>query len=132
MNRILIQGGMLCTMADGVTEPFLGDILIEDGRIRQIGTELPVGDAELIDATGLYVLPGLFEAHAHIGLFDFSQETTFSDANESSDPVHALWRQSARTGIPCSVSVWHYGYAADARQLQCVLRPGFCGEKLWR
>ena len=127
MNRILIQGGMLCTMADGATEPFLGDILIEDGRIRQIGTELPVGDAELIDATGLYVLPGLFEAHAHIGLFDFSQETTFSDANESSDPVHAAL--DARYGVNPRAREFRAAYQYGITDM--LLTPGssnvYCG-----
>ena len=40
------------------------DILIEDGVIREIGTDL-TGD-ETIDATGLVALPGLVDLHTHL------------------------------------------------------------------
>ena len=37
-----------------------GDILIEDEKIKSIGTVLEREDAEVIDATGRYVIPGVW------------------------------------------------------------------------
>ncbi|MBR6008864.1 MAG: amidohydrolase, partial [Clostridia bacterium] len=50
-------------------EPYKADILIRDGKIKQIGTGLkaPRG-TKVIDAEGLNVYPGLVECHGHIGL----------------------------------------------------------------
>ncbi len=47
-----------------------GAIIIRDGRIEAIGPadEVPVpDDAEIVDASGLTVIPGLIEGHAHVG-----------------------------------------------------------------
>ena len=75
MAQTLIQNGTIYTMEDGDTV-FTGEILVEDGKIKKIGTRIPEeelsGDVEVIDAAGLNVMPGLIEAHSHIGLFDFN------------------------------------------------------------
>lgn len=43
------------------------DVLIEDGRIARIGTDLPVPDgAEAIDVDGCVLLPGLVDLHTHL------------------------------------------------------------------
>jgi imidazolonepropionase-like amidohydrolase len=50
---------------DGTGSPAAnGDLLIEDGRIRDIGTDLD-GD-EQVDVTGMTLLPGLFDCHVHV------------------------------------------------------------------
>jgi dihydropyrimidinase len=58
---IVIKGGTIATDA----ETFQADIGIRDGRIEKIGT-LGASAAELIDATGRYVLPGGIDSHVHI------------------------------------------------------------------
>ncbi len=40
-------------------------IVIENGRVREIGTAPPVG-AELLDLSGLHVLPGFIDGHTHV------------------------------------------------------------------
>lgn len=40
-------------------------VILFDEKIRQIGTDIPTGDAELIDAKGAYVIPGLIDIHIH-------------------------------------------------------------------
>jgi dihydroorotase len=42
------------------------DILIEGGTIARIGSGLPVGDATVIEAAGLVLLPGLVDLHTHL------------------------------------------------------------------
>jgi dihydropyrimidinase len=45
------------------------DIWIEDERVRAIGADLPVPPgAEIVDASGLLVLPGIVDAHTHLKL----------------------------------------------------------------
>jgi len=61
----IIKNGILVTE----TETFSADILIEDERITAIGQNLPSpADAETIDASGCYVLPGVIDPHVHIQL----------------------------------------------------------------
>lgn len=42
------------------------DVLLEDGRIAAVGTGLSRSDVEVIDGTGKYLIPGLWETEAHI------------------------------------------------------------------
>ncbi len=44
----------------------LTDIRIQDGRIVEIGSNLPAGDATTIDGAGRLIFPGFVDAHAHI------------------------------------------------------------------
>jgi 5-methylthioadenosine/S-adenosylhomocysteine deaminase len=66
-QKTLIRGATVLAMDDAHgAEPFVADILIEDDRITQIGPELgDVADAELIDAAGKLVMPGLVNGHLH-------------------------------------------------------------------
>ncbi|MGY6653603.1 amidohydrolase family protein [Amycolatopsis sp. TRM77291] len=57
-------------MADGTgADPVIGQtVLIEDGRIARLGGEPPVG-AEVIDLSGgVTLVPGLIDAHVHLGI----------------------------------------------------------------
>lgn len=42
------------------------DILIEDGKIAKVGADLSVAGAEIIDAAGKVVTPGLIDMHVHL------------------------------------------------------------------
>ncbi len=41
------------------------DVAVQNGVIRAVGARLPTGDAQVIDAAGRYVLPGVIDAHVH-------------------------------------------------------------------
>lgn len=41
------------------------EILVEDGQIVAIGTNLGVNDAEIIDASGMIAIPGMVDTHRH-------------------------------------------------------------------
>ena len=69
-ERLLIRGG---TVIDGTGAPPIGrtDILVEGNRIVEVrGWMSPPGSSEtptrVIDATGMYVLPGFVDLHGHI------------------------------------------------------------------
>ena len=53
----------------------IADILIEDGKIAQIGKDLMIQDAQVIDATGKVVAPGLIDMHVHFRLLPLFKET---------------------------------------------------------
>lgn len=79
---MLIKNAIIYTMEeDAVIEN--GDILVENGKIKEIGRGLSAPGAEVIDATGLYATPGLIDAHTHAGGF----ASPSPDLNEATDPV---------------------------------------------
>jgi len=76
---VLIQNGTVITITDGDMEET--DVLIKNGMIQQIGKGIKVGgDTKVIDATGMYVMPGIIDAHSHIGI---------DVVNEATNPITA-------------------------------------------
>jgi len=72
MRSTLITNGTIVTAFD----MYVADILIEDGRVRTIGANLPrTPDAAVYDATGLLVLPGGVDPHTHLD-WDFGAART--------------------------------------------------------
>ncbi|GAA3222273.1 amidohydrolase family protein [Pseudonocardia petroleophila] len=65
MTRTLIRGGHVLTMDPALGDLPSGDVLVEDGVITAVAPSLPVTDAEVIDASGHLVLPGLVDTHRH-------------------------------------------------------------------
>jgi len=86
MNKILIKNANAYTMLTGDKEFFKGDILLEYGKIKAMESQISDSDAEIIDASGLVVLPGLVDAHSHVGMFDFNTDAGNDDANEMTSP----------------------------------------------
>ena len=75
-----IRGGTVHTLAG---EPFVGTVVIRDGRIAAAGpdVEAPAG-AEAVDATGRHVYPGLFDAVSRLGLTEIGAVSETNDARE--------------------------------------------------
>lgn len=65
-ERILISGGTVLTMDDGIGILPKADILVENGRIAAVASELGAEDAEVIDASGCIVTPGFVDGHRHM------------------------------------------------------------------
>ncbi len=64
MARLLIRNGRLLDPSQEIDAPM--DCLIEDGRILGVGNELPLEGAEVLDAEGGWIVPGLIDMHAHL------------------------------------------------------------------
>ncbi len=83
---IAIVNGKVMTITQGTLD--LGMVLVEGGRIIAVGQELLVPeDAEVYDASGKVVMPGLIDAHCHVGIWAEGVGWDHSDGNEMTDPV---------------------------------------------
>jgi imidazolonepropionase-like amidohydrolase len=83
---IAIVGGKVLTITQGTLDP--GTVLVEGGRIVAIGQDLIIPeDAERFDARGMVVMPGMIDAHCHVGLWPDGVGSEHSDGNEMTDPV---------------------------------------------
>jgi len=61
MDKILLKGGEVASSL-GVE---LADVLIEDGVIKEVGANLSIDGAEVIDCSGRVVMPGAIDVHVH-------------------------------------------------------------------
>jgi imidazolonepropionase-like amidohydrolase len=83
-------------------------VIVRDGRITEVGNAAQVrvpGGATIVDGTGKYLIPGLFEMHAHIsktrasalGLYVVNGVTTLRDQGSEHAEV-VRWRREIRSG----------------------------------
>jgi len=90
MSLIAITNGYVVPVEG---EPFTGTVLINEGKVEALGSavEIPT-NAERIDAGGKWVLPGLVDAHTHLGTAEEAEGWEGEDTNEMTDPVTAQVR----------------------------------------
>ncbi len=67
-TRTLFQGGTILTLDAKVPNLATGDVLVEGDRIVAVGPARPADGAQVIDAAGHIVMPGLVDAHHHMWL----------------------------------------------------------------
>jgi imidazolonepropionase-like amidohydrolase len=64
---ILIENATILTVSHGTIER--GSILIKDGKIAEVGKSIKAPkDAQIIDAAGQFVTPGIIDCHSHIAV----------------------------------------------------------------
>lgn len=82
---IIIKNGKILTMAEEDYDR--GDILIKDGKILEVGENLNIPEgAEVIDAEGMWVMPGFIDAHCHVGMWEDAMGFEGADGNEATNP----------------------------------------------
>ncbi|MEE4360882.1 MAG: amidohydrolase family protein [Pseudomonadales bacterium] len=77
------------------------DVLLARGKVVRVGTDLKAPqDAEIVEAAGRWVTPGLIDVHSHLGDYPAPAVEAHSDGNESTSPVtarvwaeHSVWPQ---------------------------------------
>lgn len=90
---LYIIGGKILTMAGDVWEK--GYLCIDDGKIKELGPmkngapfPLPAGnDVQVINAVNCLVMPGLIEAHCHMGITEEKKGMEGDDCNETVNPL---------------------------------------------
>ncbi len=87
-KTIAIVGGRLLTITHGTIEN--GTVVFADGKIIAVGpsasTAAPAG-AQVIDAKGKTVYPGLFDAETNLGLYEVASDANARDLAETSDEI---------------------------------------------
>ncbi len=64
MEKLLLKHARILDPSDGRDE--IGDLLIVDGRLEQVGGTIDAPDVQMFDATGLVAAPGLVDMHVHL------------------------------------------------------------------
>jgi len=81
---LAIVGKKVNTITNGIIKN--GVILVEDGKIKEIGPDVKIPDG-IKPLKAKYVMPGLVEAHCHIGIWEEKIGWAGSDGNEMTEPV---------------------------------------------
>ena len=107
---ILIKNGHIFTAVDN----YVADILVNDGKIRTIGTDLSAEDAKTIDAAGKYVIPGGIDPHTHLDFpfggtvssDDFSTGTIAAAVGGTTSIVDFVVQQRGQA-LTEALEIWH-------------------------
>lgn len=111
--RKVIKGGTVVTSSD----MYEADVLIEDGKVVQIGSVFEIAEGEIgeiIDATGLYVFPGGIDPHTHLAMpfnntiTDDDWETgTISAAHGGTTTIIDFCLTTGEKKLKHAVDRWH-------------------------
>lgn len=120
MTRILIRGAQVW---DGSGEgAFPADVLIESGRIRAVDTargQLEAAGAEIVDARGMTLMPGLIEGHAHVSYINSAVSTEIGDLPPEEHTLATM--KNARTLLDHGFT-GAYSAASSKLRLDIVIR----------
>ena len=81
MKKLLIKGGKVVSPADDLNEEL--DLLVVDGKVTEVAEEIDASEAEVIDATGKIVTPGLIDMHVHLREPGFEHKEDIKSGTES-------------------------------------------------
>lgn len=84
--KVLIKNGKVFTMKGKNYEN--GQVLIRDGKIVEVGETIEVSEGEeILDVQGAWVMPGIVDAHCHLGMEEEGMGSEGDDVNERVDPI---------------------------------------------
>lgn len=100
---ILIKNGHVFDPKNGIDGPM--DVGIADGKIARVESNIPVEKAKkVIDATGLFVCPGLIDIHTHV--FVGTTPGKFADGVNSVSPDDFSFKAGVTTVVDAGTSGW--------------------------
>ncbi|MFZ3263337.1 MAG: amidohydrolase family protein [Terriglobales bacterium] len=83
---IALKGGKLLTITHGTIDN--GVLVMQGGKITAVGANVAIpANAQVIDATGMTIYPGLIDSETHLGLTEISGEAMTNDLLEPSDEI---------------------------------------------
>lgn len=99
-----------------------GTVLVEDGRITAVGAGLavPEGTPEVVDATGMFLMPGIIDLHSHMGVYPWPHGDAHADGNEMIHPItpHVRAEDGVRVADPA------FGLARAGGVTSVLVLPG--------
>jgi len=97
-SKIIIKNGTVLTGTGLLMEK--ASVLIENNQIIAVGEGIDDGEAQVIDAEGKWVTPGIIDIHSHMGVYPAPGLRSSSDGNEATSPTtphvwaeHSVWTQ---------------------------------------
>ena len=101
---VLVKGGHVIDPKNGIDAVM--DIAIKAGKIFKVGKNLPASEAkQVVDATGLKVVPGIIDMHAHV--FAGTQPDHYlSDGLSALMPDGYTFRVGVTTVVDCGGAGW--------------------------
>ncbi|MBO4848781.1 MAG: amidohydrolase [Clostridia bacterium] len=82
----ILKNAKIVSMDKDLEKEFIGDVAVEGREIKAVGRGLSFDGAEEYDLTGMTLIPGIVDAHCHIGLFEDGMGFEGVDGNEMSNP----------------------------------------------
>jgi imidazolonepropionase-like amidohydrolase len=79
-GKFLLQNATVVTVTNGNIEN--GSVLIVNGKIEAVGKNVPAGDAEVIDCSGHFIYPGMFDGGSRLGLVEVNSVPETQDYAE--------------------------------------------------
>lgn len=87
MKTIIVEA----TVHPITSSSFVGDVFVENGKIKAIGKDLhkhmDLSEIAVVQAEQKHLYPGFIDAHTHLGLYDEGTGWAGNDANETVDPL---------------------------------------------
>ncbi len=100
---LLIKNGQVIDAKNNIDAKM--DVAVADGKIAKLATTISATQAKkIIDATGLYVVPGLIDIHTHV--FVGSRADKFADGIYSVSPDDFAFRSGVTTVVDAGTSGW--------------------------